>query len=55
MYRVVLSILVICLALTACGGKATPGPAEVAHFRVRKSITSRIGQPEARFDRGRIV
>jgi len=32
MYRVVLSVLVVCLALTACGGKATPDPAEVARL-----------------------
>ena len=30
MYRVVLSVLVVCLALSACGGQATPDPAEVA-------------------------
>ncbi|MBC8254280.1 MAG: SH3 domain-containing protein, partial [Ardenticatenia bacterium] len=30
MYRTVLSVLIVCLALTACGGKATPDPAVVA-------------------------
>jgi len=32
MYRVVLSILVVCLALTACGGQVTPDPTEVARL-----------------------
>ena len=30
MYRTVLSVLVVCLALTACGGQATPTPDAVA-------------------------
>ena len=30
MYRVVLSVLIVCLALTACGGETTPTPDAVA-------------------------
>ena len=32
MYRTLVSALVVCLALTACGGKATPDPTEVARL-----------------------
>ena len=42
MYRTLLSALVVCLALTACGDKATPDPTEVARLEVARLVDEAV-------------
>ena len=48
MYRTLVSVLIVCLALTACAGEATPDPTEVARLvdQAVKATVAAIPTPE---------